>query len=385
MGFLWNIWLTFVGFLEQLLLLFASFTGNMGLGIVIFTVLARLAILPLTLKSIKSSRKMQELQPQLKELQRKYGKDQQRLSQEMMKLYKDTGVNPVGGCLPLLLQLPIFIAVYQAILHLMIEDQRKNLSEVVKAVIVENEIAPLLAQVFPLGPLWRLTGVEAASDITALLHQTFLGMDIGTPPFDPFPVLSGPQYLILPILAIVLLLLQQLMAMPRVQDPQQKMMSQMMMFIMPIGFAWVALTFPSGAAIYWVTTSLVGIIQQYFISGWGSLPNYLTFLPADSKVPTQPKLALATASAQGEHSPASPSEPEPRPTFWDVLRPLTESAVQAPASRADDDEAQETSDEPAETEPHHQEQPASATQRKTVQRSPKSRTNRKSSSRRRRS
>lgn len=376
------IWHAFVGFLEQALIWFAALTGNIGLGIVIFTLLARLVILPLTLKSIRSSRKMQELQPQLKELQRKYGKDQQRLSQEMMKLYKDTGVNPVGGCLPILLQLPIFIGVYQAILHLMIEDQRQNLSEVLRAVVVENDVEPLLSQSFPWGSLWEWTSVTQASHITDLLHQTFLGIDVGTAPFNPFPHLEGPQYLVLPILAIGLLFVQQLMAMPRVQDPQQKMISQMMMFTMPVFFAFVAFTFPSGAAIYWVATSVFGIVQQYFISGWGSLADHLKFLPADQ----MPKPALALASASGADASPSAAAPEaPRQTFWDVLRPLTEDATPASSSGEPDEQAPDQPSEDVQGDMDQTSHAKSTAKRNKFQRSSGQRINRKSSGRRRRS
>src|SRR5689334_21496549 len=119
-----NIWAIFVGFLQSVLLTFfnwfesAHIPGSAGLAIILFTIVARLIILPLTLKSLQSTRKMQELQPQVKELQRKYGKDQQKLTEETMKLYRQYKATPVGGCLPMLIQLPIFLGVYQAVLHL---------------------------------------------------------------------------------------------------------------------------------------------------------------------------------------------------------------------------------------------------------------------------
>src|SRR4029079_14625307 len=97
---------------------FAGWTGRGGVAIILFTVVARLIILPLTLKSLQSTRKMQEIQPQIKELQRKHGKDQQKLTEETMKLYKEYKINPAGGCVPHVLQFPIFIGVYQAVLHL---------------------------------------------------------------------------------------------------------------------------------------------------------------------------------------------------------------------------------------------------------------------------
>src|ERR1041384_7053741 len=113
-----TIWNGFVGLLESVLLTFRDWTGNAGLAIILFTIVARLIILPLTLKSLQSTRKMQELQPQIKELQRTYGKDPQKLQQETMKLYREYKVNPAGGCLPMILQFPIFIGVYQAVIGL---------------------------------------------------------------------------------------------------------------------------------------------------------------------------------------------------------------------------------------------------------------------------
>jgi YidC/Oxa1 family membrane protein insertase len=88
------IWLAFVEFLKQVLLTFYRWTGSAGFAIILFTIVARLVILPLTIKSLQSSRKMQELQPHMKELQRKYGKDPQKLQEETMRLYREYKVNP---------------------------------------------------------------------------------------------------------------------------------------------------------------------------------------------------------------------------------------------------------------------------------------------------
>lgn len=295
MGGIWNI---FVGFLEQALLWCALFTGNAGLGIILFTVCARLLILPLTLSSIRSSRRMQELQPKIKELQRKHGKDQRKLQEETVKLYQEHKVNPVGGCLPMLLQLPIFIGVYWAVLHLM----EPATHSPVNSHVLQQLNDPTVQQ---------------------LLLQPFLGIQLGIKPFDEgFKNFHGPQYLVLPILSILLQYTQQLMAMPRTQDPQQKAMSRAML-IMPLFFGYITFIFPSGAVLYWTTSSIVGIVQQYFTSGWGSLANYLTFLPADKKSKQSPVVAAESSDQPGGSVPSALAE---RPTFWDVLRPLTEGA-----------------------------------------------------------
>ncbi len=298
-----GIWSAFVGLLENILLTFYNWTGSAGLAIILFTIIARLVILPLTLKSLQSNRKMQLLQPQIKELQRKYGKEPQRLSEETMKLYKEYKVNPAGGCLPMILQFPIFIGVYQAVINLTPSSIGARLAEPVLGVLASN-------------------GLPQASTLAQTLTQNqlaggFLWLhDLGTP--DP--------YYILPVLSVICQLFVQLMAMPRVQDQQQKVMSQSML-VLPLVFGYIGFVWPSGAVLYWVVGSFFSMIQQYLISGWGSLANYLKFLPADRGrfQPATPALAGAGAGASST-SQAVEAVPEERQklSFWDVLQPLVD-------------------------------------------------------------
>ena len=303
-----NIWSIFVGFLENVLLTFytwfneASIPGAAGLAIILFTVLARLIILPLTLKSLQSTRKMQELQPQLKELQRKHGKDQQKLTEETMKLYREYKVNPAGGCLPMVLQFPIFIGVYQAVLHL---TQSSPAGHAVGSMI--NVLAN--------------NGVDVATLVATKVGQSQLGgsflwiSDLGKP--DPIYVLG--------VLSVIFQLIVQLMATPRVQDPQQKAMTQSML-ILPLMFGYLGFTFPAGAVLYWVVGSILSMIQQYVISGWGSLANYLKFLPPTGGLLPPITPAAATAQPAGSDVPADEPAGE-KLGFWDVLRPLTEQSA----------------------------------------------------------
>lgn len=264
------MWQSFVGVLQSILLGLTNLTGSLGLGIILFTIFTRIALLPLTIKQLQSSKKMQELQPIIQELRRKYGKDQQKFTQEMTKVYREHKANPVGGCLPLVVQLPIFIGVYQAV---------QNLST--------NPVATA-------GFLWLPSLAERDS------------------------------YFILPVLSIVLQLLTSLMAMPKIQDPQQKVMSQTML-LMPLFFGYIAFTFNSGAVLYWVMGSLLAVLQQYFVSGWGSLSNYLTFLP-ERKGYLTPAMPLAVASADGSSDAEAVAEPQHN--FWAPLAKLqTTSAV----------------------------------------------------------
>jgi YidC/Oxa1 family membrane protein insertase len=258
-----SLWYTFVGLLETILSFLSNVTGSLGLGIVLFTIFTRIALLPLTIKQLQSSKKMQELQPLIQELRRKYGKDQQKFTQEMTKLYREHKANPAGGCLPILIQLPIFIGVYQA----------------VYALATDPEIAGSF--------LW-------------------------------LPDLSQRDpYYVLPILSIVLQLLTSLMAMPKIQDAQQKIMSQTML-IMPIVFGYVAFTFNSGAVLYWVVGSLLAVIQQYFVSGWGSLTNYLTFLPERKGYFTPAIPAVPPTTETTDDEPAG----EKVDPFWGPLAKL---------------------------------------------------------------
>ena len=102
--------------LNALLWLYTLLAGQFWLAIIVFTIIVRLAMTPLMLPQQRSAKKMQELQPRLKELQKKYGKDREKLSQEQMKLYREAGVNPLGGCLPMLVQFPIWIGLYRSII-----------------------------------------------------------------------------------------------------------------------------------------------------------------------------------------------------------------------------------------------------------------------------
>lgn len=256
------LWTLFESFLKSILLQLSNLTGSLGLGIILFTILTRVVLLPLTIKQLQSSKKMQELQPMIQELRRKYGKDQQKFAQEMSKLYKEHKANPAGGCLPLIVQMPIFLGVYRVVFEL------ANNKEVAGSFLW----IPNLSQ------------------------------------HDP--------YYVLPVMSIILQLLVSLMAMPKIQDPQQKIMSQTML-LMPLFFGYIAFTFNAGAVLYWVAGSLLAVVQQYFVSGWGSLSNYLTFLP-ERKGYLTPAAPVVPVATEGE----AEEPPAPGANFWAPLAKL---------------------------------------------------------------
>lgn len=196
---------------------FYNFLGNYGFAIVLLTVCIKAAFWPLTQKSYASMRDMQKLQPQMQKLRAKYGKDKQKLNQEMMTLYKENRVNPFGGCLPMLVQIPVFFALYKVLLD-----------------AIELRHAPFI--------FW-ITDLSAAD--TLISDALNLGFALG-----PLPLIMG-----------FTMFLQQKMA-PTNMDPTQ---AKIMLF-MPVFFTFIFLGFPSGLVVYWLINNLLTILQQYLIN-----------------------------------------------------------------------------------------------------------------------
>ncbi|HUU50666.1 MAG TPA: membrane protein insertase YidC [Nitrospinota bacterium] len=179
--------------------------GNYGFAIIILTILIKIVFYPLTEKSFKSMQAMQKIQPKMKALQEIYKNDKQRLNQEIMSLYKQNKVNPAGGCLPMLIQVPIFIALYEVLLY-----------------SIDVRQTPFI--------LW-------INDLSA------------KDPYYVFPILMG-----------ISMYVQQKMT-PTAGDPRY---AQIMNF-MPIVFTFMFLNFPVGLVIYWLVNNLLTIFQQYII------------------------------------------------------------------------------------------------------------------------
>lgn len=223
--------------LNSLIVLYSVFFSNVGVTVIVLTVVVRVLLLPLTLKQLRSSRAMQLLQPKIQELQKKYAKDQQKLQQETMRLYKEDGINPMGCLWPMLIQLPIWIALYQSIIRALAAtpEDLLELSHHLYSWAVVHQMVPL--------------------------NEHFLWLNLAFP--DP--------YLALPLLVGGTMWVQQKMVANPSADPKQQSMSNMMLWMMPMMFAFFTLQFPSGLAIYWVASNIISIVIQYFITGWGGL------------------------------------------------------------------------------------------------------------------
>lgn len=202
-----------------------------------FTLIVKVFTFPLNQKQIKSSKAMQDLQPRLKEMQKKYADDKEKLMQVQMELYKEAGVNPLGGCLPMIVQMPVWFALYRALFELTNPAHENYFKE--SFFWIPDLSGPVSSPTDGLG--WLLPTSEA-----------FLG----------FP--DAIYYLILPVLLVVVQFFMQKMLMPKSDDPQQQMMSQMMMF-MPLMFGYFALVVPSGLTLYWFTNTILSVVQQYYL------------------------------------------------------------------------------------------------------------------------
>src|SRR3990167_1504673 len=240
------------------LLLLLKIPGALGFSLILLTVLIRLILHPLTVKQLESAHKMSRLKPELDKLQQKFKDDKQKLHQEQLRLYQEAGINPAAGCLPLLLQMPILIALYNLFFQIL---SNGNMSKVVAEVNKAVYFPFLKIQSFDL---------------------SFFFLNLSSKPSDWQK--SGWWLLAVPVITAVLQYWQTKMMVPQTknvkpaivkredgkevkkdEDMGQAMQKQMAI-MMPLMIGFFAYSFPLGLSLYWNTFTLFGIIQQYKIS-----------------------------------------------------------------------------------------------------------------------
>jgi YidC/Oxa1 family membrane protein insertase len=264
-------------FVNALLLIYLL-VKNFGLAIILFTILIRVITHPLTVQQLKGTTAMQDLQKdkRWKEIQEKYKGDKEKLSQEQLKLYKEMGINPLGSCLPTLIQFPLIIGLYQSI-------TRAMASTPLALFDLQSHIYPGLIKLSTLVPL----------------DNRFLWFDLGQPEKLIIPGLAFG----IPILAIVVVAttyLQSKLMTPSSADPndQGASIARSMNLTMPLLMGWMALTLASGLSLYFLISNLFGI-GQYAMLG---KVNWSNLLPK-SKRPVETKLQSVKASADPKPSP----------------------------------------------------------------------------------
>lgn len=189
--------------IQAILVWFTDVTGSAGVAIILLTVLIRLVLFPLTKKQTQSMLALKEIQPKLQEIQKKYKDNPQEYQRRVLEVYKEKGVNPFGGCLPLLIQFPFLIALFQV-----------------------------------------------------LRTYTFEGVD---PNFLIWTLTEPDRFYILPLLSGVTTYFMSAMT---ASDPSQKTL----LYIMPVFITWISISFPSGLVLYWVVSNLFSIGQQYVLT-----------------------------------------------------------------------------------------------------------------------
>ena len=243
LSFFFDIWNLVIiqPMINGLVLLYSWTFSNFGLAILAFTVLVRLAMVPLTVKQSRQIKAMGQLQPLMKEIQERHKGDRQKASQETMRLYKERGVNPLGCLGPMFIQFPIWIGLYQAILQTVPSNPESLVG-------LSRHLYDWLPQVHSVIPL----------------DSRFLWMDLAIPDPSPFvmPVLVGASMFVM----------QKMTTMPTA-DERQASTNRMMLWMMPAMFGFFTLNFPSGLALYWVVSNIVGVAIQGFVTGWGPLLN----------------------------------------------------------------------------------------------------------------
>ncbi len=214
-------WFTFIALpLLQALKLLHRITGNYGVDIILLTVIIKVLFIPLTRSSLKSMREMQKLQPQMAKIREQFKDKPDDLNKEIMELYRRHKVNPLGGCLPMVLQIPVFVGLYNALLN-----------------AVELRHAPFAGWIHDLSAPDRLGSIQ-------------------------LPFVEQPGIPVLTGLMGVSMFVQQLMTPATTADPVQ----QRVMLIMPVMFTFMFINFPSGLTLYWLVNNILTIIQQYTVN-----------------------------------------------------------------------------------------------------------------------
>lgn len=232
--------------INTLLIFLYGISGqNLGLAIILLTLIVRGVLVPVTIPSLKSAKKLQELKPHLDKLKEKH-KDKQKLQLATLELYKQHGINPAAGCLPQIAQLLVLIALYQVFIKFINGGQFNGQS----------------------------------------LNLNFLWLNLGKPdPYYILPVLAGLSQLIFSFMMTSGL--ESHVKAPKNKDEKKKeensmemaqSMQQQMLYLMPAMTVIIALKFPSGLALYWVVTTLFSLVQQYIVSGLGGLKPVLVKL-----------------------------------------------------------------------------------------------------------
>ena len=254
-----GIWNSLIGWVEQLLRILYGVTHNYGLAIILLTILIRIVLYPLMKKQMVSMQETQKIQPLMQEIQKKYKDDKERMNQEVMRLYKEHGVNPMGGCLPLLIQMPILILFFRVLREFEYFIPNTRTIDGGFLWIKNTIVVPILEDGIQIGE--KIVAGLASPDQLFIIPEAV-------------PIIGGSPVGILPLLVGVSMYFQQKLTMPPMPVTSQGDSSsnpaastqKMMGTIMPVMIAFISFSLPSGLSLYWFTSTLFDIVQKVFIN-----------------------------------------------------------------------------------------------------------------------
>ncbi|MDO8615165.1 MAG: YidC/Oxa1 family membrane protein insertase [Dehalococcoidia bacterium] len=265
--------------INALLLLNLVVLGQFGLAILLFTLLLRLATLPFTIRQLQSTKAMQTAQPQMQEIQKKY-KDPKRRQEEMLKLYREHNINPLGCFLPMVIQMVVFIALYRSLVFVVGGSP--------------ESLVALSQRLYPISFLQNQVPLE----------QHFLYLNLGQP----------DTTFILPLIVGLSTYIQQKMSQTPNASAQQQLQQQMMMWMMPMMLVFFTLNLPSGVGVYWVASNVFSLFASYYVYGRRVLSWRYLLLPGPAPEPA-PAARKPTADSRDqeardneEPAPAAPVE-----------------------------------------------------------------------------
>lgn len=245
--------------------------NNYGFTIILFTLAIKLILLPLNIKQQKSMKKMQALQPRIAKIQEKYAQDKEKQSQETMKLYQEAGANPMGGCLPMLIQLPILFALYNIIrkpMSYIMMLSKDKVIEIGKLILgdgfnFETEQIKVATQLG--GNMDKVGGLVNSSDV---INFSFFGFDLSVTPTFQF-ISQHMEYILIPLLAggttyLVSVISSKLTGNAANNDAASSMKTMNVIF--PLMTAWFAISLPAGLGLYWTVSNLFQIAQMYLLN-----------------------------------------------------------------------------------------------------------------------
>jgi YidC/Oxa1 family membrane protein insertase len=249
---------------NSLLWIYDVLGHNFGLAIIVFTALIRLVTLPLTLQQQRSTQKMQELQgtKAWQDMQKKFKGDKQKLQEEQLKLYKEVGFNPLSGCLPTVIQLPIIFGLYGAVIRALATSPAQLLE------LSKHLYAFIPSSIFP-------------------LNSQFLYMNLGQPERLYLPFLPNIGIPVLTVLVVISTYFQNKLMTPPSADAQGAQMTKVMALYMPLLLGYFAYTLASGLALYFVVSNLLAIVQ-YAGMGKGKI-DFKKLLSFGGTAPQKPK------------------------------------------------------------------------------------------------